>query len=108
MTCEQTPSSQSNGARNQASLVLVLLSAMTGFGCATKPTELPPIPCSLPHEAMSPCSQMCQVRPEIVNLELEDQLAMVQACDIANAHAYAKCGAEKLAIIDALKDCASR
>ncbi len=57
---------------------------------------------------MTACSAMCQLRPEIVNLDLPDQLAMVQACDIANANAYAKCGAKLLTVSDALKDCAAR
>lgn len=51
---------------------------------------------------------MCTLRPEIVNLELEDQLAMIRGCHEADAIAYAKCGAEKLAVIDALKVCAAR
>jgi hypothetical protein len=57
---------------------------------------------------MQACAAMCKLRPEIVNLELEDQLAMISACHIADAIAYAKCGAEKLTVIDALKDCAGR
>ena len=57
---------------------------------------------------MTRCSDLCQLRPEIVNLSLEDQLAMVQACDIANAEAYARCAATKAAVVSALKDCAAR
>jgi hypothetical protein len=57
---------------------------------------------------MQPCSPMCKLRPEVVDLDLDDQLAMIQACDIANAHAYAKCGAEKLTLAEAIKACAAR
>jgi hypothetical protein len=57
---------------------------------------------------MQACAVMCKLRPEIVNLDLEDQLALVRGCHEADAIAYAKCGAEKLTLIDALKDCAQR
>ncbi len=55
---------------------------------------------------MGACAAMCKLRPEIVNLELEDQLALIRGCHEADAYAYAKCGAEKLTLIDALKTCA--
>lgn len=51
---------------------------------------------------------MCKLRPEIVNLELPDQLALIRGCHEADALAYAKCGATKLTVIDALKACAAR
>ncbi len=69
---------------------------------------LPPAPCVLPTEAMQPCAAMCSLRPEVVNLELEDQLALIRGCHEADAAKYGKCGAEKLAVIDALRDCAKR
>lgn len=41
---------------------------------------------------MQPCAtQLCTIRPEVVNLELADQVAMLLACRIADAHAYFKC-----------------
>ena len=41
---------------------------------------------------MQPCSlQLCTLRPEIVNLDLPDQLAMILACKIADAEAYRLC-----------------
>lgn len=51
---------------------------------------------------------MCKLRPEIVKLDLPDQLALIRGCHEADAAAYAKCGAEKLAVVSALKDCARR
>lgn len=48
---------------------------------------------------MQPCSQqLCTLRPEIVNLELKDQLAMILACKIADAEAYRKCEAKQEAL----------
>lgn len=41
--------------------------------------------------------QLCTIRPEIVNLELKDQLAMLLACRIADANAYFKCSAKQQA-----------
>jgi len=38
--------------------------------------------------------QLCTLRPEIVNLEVKDQLAMILACKIADAEAYRKCEAK--------------
>jgi hypothetical protein len=55
---------------------------------------------------MGACAAMCKLRPEIVNLELADQLALIRGCHEADAYAYAKCGAEKLTLIDALNACA--
>jgi hypothetical protein len=44
---------------------------------------------------MQPCAaQLCTLRPEIVNLDPADQAAMILACKIADATAFAKC-AEK-------------
>lgn len=45
---------------------------------------------------MAPCAvQLCTIRPEIVNLELKDQLAMLLACRIADAINYFKCSAKQ-------------
>lgn len=57
---------------------------------------------------MQACQAMCKLRPEIVNLELEDQLALVRGCHEADALAYAKCGATKILVIESLKACAKR
>ncbi len=51
---------------------------------------------------------MCKLRPEIANLELEDKLALIRGCHEADAVAYARCGAEKATVVDALKACAVR
>ena len=39
--------------------------------------------------------QLCTIRPEVVNLELKDQLAMLLACRIADAGTYFKCAAKQ-------------
>lgn len=39
--------------------------------------------------------QLCTIRPEIVNLELKDQVAMLAACRIADAATYFKCSARQ-------------
>lgn len=39
--------------------------------------------------------QLCTIRPEIVNLDLPDQLAMLLACRIADAATYFKCAARQ-------------
>jgi hypothetical protein len=41
--------------------------------------------------------QLCTIRPEVVNLELRDQLAMLLACRIADAATYFKCSAKQAA-----------
>jgi hypothetical protein len=47
---------------------------------------------------MQPCPmQLCTIRPEIVNLELKDQLAMLLACRIADAATYFKCSGKQAA-----------
>jgi hypothetical protein len=50
---------------------------------------------------MQPCpAQLCTIRPEIVNLELADQLAMLLACRVADAATYFKCAAKQEAAAD--------
>jgi hypothetical protein len=45
---------------------------------------------------MQPCPvQLCTIRPEIVNLEIADQIAMLLACRIADAHTYFTCKAKQ-------------
>lgn len=44
----------------------------------------------------------------MANLELNDQLAMILACQIANAETLAMCAAKKAAVEDALRECAKR
>lgn len=39
--------------------------------------------------------QLCTLRPEIVKLDLADQLAMLLACRIADAHTYFTCKAKQ-------------
>jgi hypothetical protein len=47
---------------------------------------------------MQPCAaQLCTLRPELVNLEFADQVAMVLACRIADAAAFFKCSAKQAA-----------
>jgi hypothetical protein len=36
----------------------------------------------------APPAQLCVLRPEIVALEIQDQLAMLLACKLADAEAY--------------------
>jgi hypothetical protein len=70
--------------------VLVLASALILSACGTTP--LAPDPRPKPIEAMEPCSpQLCKLRPEVVNLELADQLAMILACHVSNAESYRRC-----------------
>lgn len=53
---------------------------------------------------MAPCViQLCTLRPEIVNLEFKDQLALLLACKIADAEAYRKCQAKQEALADWVK-----
>lgn len=44
--------------------------------------------------------QLCTLRPEIVNLEIPDALAMMLACKIADAEAYRKCALKQKALAD--------
>lgn len=55
---------------------------------------------------MGHCGTLCKLRPEVANLELKDQLAMVLACQIANAETLANCAAKKAAVEDAIRECA--
>lgn len=43
--------------------------------------------------------QLCTLRPEIVNLDIADQFAMILACKIADAEAYRKCEAKHAALV---------
>lgn len=53
---------------------------------------------------MQPCAvELCKLRPELVNLELKDQLALVLACKIADAQAFAKCAEKQRALTDWVK-----
>jgi len=47
---------------------------------------------------MALCPLTCKVREEAANLELEDQLALIQGCWVANMVAYAKCSADQHAL----------
>jgi hypothetical protein len=49
---------------------------------------------------------MCKLRPEWVNLTLDEQAAFLLGCHEADAYNYASCGATKMAVVDALKACA--
>jgi hypothetical protein len=49
---------------------------------------------------MGPCAQLCQLRPEFVDLSLDDQLAMLRGCHEANAAAYAACWTDKRRLED--------
>lgn len=50
---------------------------------------------------MAPCQiQLCTLRPEIVNLEFKDQLAMILACKVADAEAYRRCEAKHRALAE--------
>lgn len=42
--------------------------------------------------------QLCTLRPEIANLELADQLAMILACHVADAEAYRRCALKQEAL----------
>lgn len=49
---------------------------------------------------MQSCSvQLCTLRPEIVRLELADQLAMILACKLADAEQYRKCETKQQALV---------
>lgn len=79
---------------------LLVASAMSLSACSTTPPSQD-LPRPLPIEAMAPCSlQLCMLRPEIVNLELKDQLAMILACKIADAESYRRCEAKQAALSD--------
>lgn len=53
---------------------------------------------------MQPCqAQLCKLRPEFVNLDLPDQLAMILACQIANAETFAKCAEKQRSLSEWIK-----
>jgi len=90
--------------RSPARLAPVLTLLM--IGCSTT-TPLPTrAPCILPLDAMGECGTLCKLRPEVKNLELEDQLAMIRACQIANAETLANCAAKKASVEAAIRACA--
>ena len=47
--------------------------------------------------------QLCFLRPEIVNLEVQDQLAMLLACHIADAETYRRLEIKHRALSDWIK-----
>lgn len=44
--------------------------------------------------------QLCTLRPEIVNLEIQDQLAMLLACHLADAETYRRLELKHKALAD--------
>lgn len=77
-----------------------MLLALSLLACTTLPPA-PDLPRPLPVEAMQPCQrQLCTLRPEFVNLELADQLAMILACRIADAEAYRRCEVKQKALAE--------
>ncbi len=46
---------------------------------------------------------MCTLRPEIVNLDIADQLAMILACHIADMEAYRKCQVKQESLAEWIK-----
>lgn len=63
---------------------LVAVWAMNLCACGTQPVK-PTTRCPAPTEAMSqPSQQACTLRPELVNLELDDQLALIRGCHEAD------------------------
>lgn len=47
--------------------------------------------------------QLCTLRPEIVNLEVADQLAMILACHIADAEKYRRLEVKHAALVEWVK-----
>ena len=84
--------------------VLLAVLAMSLCGCGTSPRPLEDLPQPKPLEAMAPCEiQLCVLRPEIVNLDHPDQLAMILACKIADDEAYRRCEAKQSAFSSWIK-----
>lgn len=48
---------------------------------------------------MGECAALCQLRPEIVNLPIDDALALIRGCHEADAAAHQKCSAEKRRLV---------
>jgi len=62
------------------------------------------VPRPLPIEAMAPESpQLCTLRPEIVNLEVQDQFAMILACHLADAETYRRLEAKHRSLVEYIK-----
>jgi hypothetical protein len=78
-----------------------LLACLMLSSCATTGVQTPEIPRPQPLEAMEPCQPMlCKLRPEIVNLEFADQMALLLGCKEADAEAYRKCEVKQKALSD--------
>lgn len=61
-------------------LALALALATTSCALTTKQSPVSP-----PAECLQPVvTQDCTLRPELVNLDLPDQLAMILACEVTN------------------------
>ena len=43
---------------------------------------------------------MCKLRPEIVNLDFADQMALILGCKEADAEAYRRCSVKQKALSD--------
>ena len=68
--------------------VLSLALALSSYGCSTTPVS-PEIPRQKPVEAMqAEPATMCQLRPEIVNMAIEDALALIYGCRVMDAETY--------------------
>lgn len=69
-------------------------------GCGTTPV-VQGIQKPLPIEAMeAPPAQLCKLRPEIVALEIQDQLAMLLACHVADAETYRRLELKHKALVE--------
>jgi len=71
-------------------------------GCATtKPPLILKPDRAQPVQAMEPCQrQLCVLRPEFVNLDLDSQAAMLLACKISDSEAFRACEAKNRALVD--------
>ena len=64
----------------RASLLAVLALALTSCAATTPQSR------ALPTECLQPVvADVCRLRPEFVNLELDDQAAMLLGCELANS-----------------------
>lgn len=74
--------------------------------CASTPQARSRQPCNKPVEAMQhKAMQMCQLRPEFVDMELKDQAAMVLNCRIVDAEDRRRLELDYNAVVAAFKRC---
>lgn len=84
--------------------ILLLFACSVVAACTGTASPRPDVPRPKPVEAMQPePRELCQLRPEFDNLELQDQLAMLANCHAMDAEKFRRLERKHLELADWIK-----